>query len=216
MSVTDNNSPAMPAETLPNRRGRSRVLVYGALALALTLTACGGSSPDTTADQDDTAAASSAASDVTQESDNSTGSAASGAPTDTDICALVSKDEAEEAVGASLEDGESKGEIQLVGLVGSCVYRGTDASQGPTVVNMIVLGTTVPRSVFDNEILGDMADGQEVAGLGEIAYSVPGIVVLFDQGLVLSLQIVKEQVPADTAVLADLLGTALDRADALR
>lgn len=68
--------------------------------------------------------------------------------------------------------------------------------------------STVPRSVFDEEIISGATDRQPVSGLGEVAYSVPGIVFLFDQGLVLSLEIIKEQVPVDTAVIVDLLGTA--------
>lgn len=219
MNVTDYDNRATAAETARGRARRSRLLVYGTLALALSMTACGGS-PDTSATKDDTSApssaASSATSDDTENTGDSAGTAASGIPTDTDFCALVSKDEAEDAAGASLQDGESAGEMQVVGLVGSCIYRGTDPSQGPTVVNIIVLGTTVPRAIFDSEILGDMAEGQAVPDLGEVAYAVPGIVVVFDQGLVLTLEIIKEQMPADTAVIVDLLGRALDRADALR
>jgi len=129
---------------------------------------------------------------------------------------LISKEEAEEAVGASVQDGQSTAENQVLGLVGSCIYQGTDSSQGATVVNLIVLGTTVPREVFDSEIVNDMADGAPVSGLGEVAYAIAGLATVFDQGLVLTLQILNQLVPADAAVITDLLATALDRADALR
>ena len=222
MTVTRNDVCAPRRQPAVKLRRRAWQVAGILMAVMLALGACGGSSDDESGSAGNSGGANmgtmtSANADPTQDADANTGSAASGAPTDTDFCSLVTKDEAETAVGGSVEEGTSVGEMQVLGLVGSCVYNGTDSTLGATtVVNIIMLGTTVPRSLFDTEILGDFAEGEQISGLGEVAFAAPGMVVVFDQGLVLTLQILAGQVPADTTVIVELLRTALDRAAALR
>lgn len=220
----------LPAKALkPSASHHARALLACvALALALALTACGGSSKPSASttlassgNSAGTAASTAPSSAGTSGSASGSGSGATGSTTGGGFCALVSADEARTVLGVVVKPGVSvKAAAQSAGPAGSCLYLSPDSQ---SQVNLGVLGNKVPRAVFDQQLKGGAGgDAMLVSGLGETAFSVPGVVFVYDHGLVLSLQILKHAVTighaaaVDTAVITDLLRKALSRAGFLR
>ncbi|PZS15558.1 MAG: hypothetical protein DLM57_12410, partial [Pseudonocardiales bacterium] len=148
------------------------------------------------------------------------GGGASGTGPSAAFCSLVTLDEARAALGGPVKPGLDRAtRSSPFPGGGSCLYNGTTSVIGASyVVNVIVLGTKIPRSVYDSEFKGNPDAGPitPVPGLGEDAFSVPGVVSVFDHGLVMALEIVKNSRPADIAVIVGLLRKALARAGGLR
>jgi hypothetical protein len=196
-----------------------RLLACGTLALALGLTACGGSakSPQSIGSgPGDTPAATSGSTAGAR----STGSGATGASAGGDFCSLVTADQARAILGRAVQPGLPRSGTTPAGVSGSCIYKDAHIVVGKpgTIVNIMVLGTKVPRAVYDQELKGnpDAPDITPLSGLGEDAFSIPGVVTVFDHELVLSLQIMKDGVPVDAVTITDLLRTALGRAGNLK
>lgn len=221
MIPSDRDTPAQPAGWPAPRS----LLACGTLVLALVLSACGGgktsdkksgsgSSPAATSAS--TSAATSAAPSAAPP--GSAGSGSSFHPGG-DFCSLVTAAEAAAVVGTQLLPGVSRTASGPAGQGGSCLYNATQRVVGkPTVVHVIVLGTKIPRTVYDQQLKGNPNAGPitPVSGLGDDAFAIPGVVTVFDHGLVLSLEIIKNGVPADTATITDLLRKALSRAGNVR
>jgi hypothetical protein len=220
MSVTEFDSTARASTWREPRT----LLACSTLALALALTACGGSAKSSQSKgsgSGSTPAATNVATKSAPATAGSTagaGSAGSGSTSlkpGGDFCSLVTLDQARAVLGRAVAPGLSRTGATPGGVSGSCVYKDKPAvGKPPTVVNMMVLGSTFPRAAYDQELKGnpDAPVMTPVSGLGEDAFSIPGVVTLFDHGLVLSLQIMKDGVPVDTATITDLLRVALGRA----
>ncbi|HEY8827728.1 MAG TPA: hypothetical protein VIM17_08215 [Jatrophihabitantaceae bacterium] len=216
MSVTEFDTTARASTWREPRT----LLACGTLALALALTACGGSAkPSQNKGPGSGGTPAATGTSTTTSSAATSGSAAGGGSTGTsaggDYCSLVTRDEAQAVLGRAVQPGLSRSGTTPAGVSGSCIYNDANPVVGkPAVVNVIVLGTKIPRSVYDQELKGDpdAPDIKPLSGLGEDAFFIPGVVTVFDHGLVLSLEIIKDGVPVDTATITDLLRTALGRA----
>lgn len=208
--------PMLPA---PLWRTPRSLVAGGTLTLALALSACGGSGKSPQQNRPASGGSAGAAGVVTKPvPPASQSSAGTGAPTSHvggDFCSLVSAGEAQAVLGEPVQPGVSHAGAGPAGLAGSCLYKVTKPDpQAPTVVNVIVLGTKIPRSIYDQELKHDPQGGdvKPLSGLGEDAFFLPGIVTVFDHGLVLSLEIIKGGRPVDTAAITQLLRKALGRA----
>ncbi|MEP7020513.1 MAG: hypothetical protein ABI808_07675 [Pseudonocardiales bacterium] len=214
---------AIDTATPPRGRtcARPRVLTAAALALTLALTGCGGSAKPAKQKAAGTGASSVVAGSTAPASPTTAAAGTGSQPSTTDgggFCSLVTAEEAHAIVGIELTPGRSRTGPGPAGPAGSCLYKAaTPDPKAPTVVQVIVLGTKVPRSVYESELKHDPEGGPTTAvpGLGEDAFSIPGIVTVFDHGLVLTLEVVKGGRPGDTAAVVALVRTALSRAGAL-
>ncbi len=219
MTVTTYDLPARALQPSAAHHNRAP-LACAALALGLALTACGGS----TKPSSNTASVSSGSSAIsaTSTAPSSAGTSGGGATSrvGSDVCSRVSAAEAQAVVGESLEPGVPvKGHYPAAyGTSGSCLY--TNGFQTPSKmaqVNVNVLGTTFPRSEFNQFVKADAGSAATpVTGLGETAISIPGAVFVYDHGIALFLQIVKSTETVDPAVIINLLRKALSRAGSLR
>ena len=202
------------AETCQWRRSLATV------AVVLALAACGGGSSGgdaaTSNTRNGSGGASSSSSSRVAESSRST--ASSSVPADKgDFCRLVTKKEAEAALGKAVQAGVSTAAGTPFGPGGSCIYRATDISATAiSLLNVGVLGDHVPRSVFDEQAEAKVgANGQPVAGLGEVAFFLPGpgggVVFLFDHGVWLQVQVAGATGSAGVDQMAELARKALGR-----
>jgi len=99
------------------------------------------------------------------------------------------------------------------------VYASINFTQkSQTLVNVGFYGNKVSRSQFDQEVASKLgAQAKPVPGLGEAAIYVNGVVVVFDHGSALQIQIVKENVPSkDLPLLTALARKALERSSEVR
>lgn len=218
MTVLEHDEPA----TAPRHSPQRRILACGSLAVVLGLAACGGSAKPSPNKAPAGSAGSSAAATATTSAPRASGSAPGSGSANASpggaFCSLVTADEAQAVVGEPLAPGLSRAGAAGAGLSGSCLYKpGTPVLAKPTVVNVIVLGTKFPRAVYDSQLKGNpnATDIKPLAGLGEDAFYVPGVVTVFDHGVVIALEIIKDGRPVDTATIAALLRKALGRAGSL-
>ncbi|HJQ44304.1 MAG TPA: hypothetical protein VJ831_14545 [Jatrophihabitantaceae bacterium] len=140
-------------------------------------------------------------------------------PSKVNLCRLVSKAEAEHAAaGAPMGAGKNTVTTEAsIGLVGSCAYRASDSkAHSGTAVTVVILGTTVTQAAFEKQIKSKAPEARPLAGLGDGAFTIPGIVFTFYQGLVLSLQVSVNATPADPATIVPLARLALKRTSFLR
>lgn len=205
------SQPTAPAPAWRTPRG---LLSCGTLALALALSACSGSgkSPQQNgpASGSSAGAAGVASESAPPTSQSPAGTRAPAVHAGGGFCSLVSADEAHTVLGVPVQPGVSRTGAGPAGRAGSCLYKVTKPDPSvPSVVNVIVLGTKIPRSIYDQELRHDRTP---LSGLGEDAFSIPGVVTVFDHGLVLSLEIIKGGRPVETAVITQLLRKALGRA----
>lgn len=177
------------------------------LAVALTA-ACGGSTPK---------ASSPAGSGPAKPAAGSAATRTGGA---TDFCRLVTRDEAQAAVGKPLLAGVSLPvKVTVGGRQGNCKYLSSyvnPATHSKSLVSVIVLGTKLTRAQYDDVVSEAGASAKPISGLGETAIFFSGIVATFDHGVALTLQIVRDDrsVPSED-VMTKLAGTALGRARGL-
>lgn len=184
-----------------------------ALVLALVLGACGGGGDD--GDGDDGGSGSAAASSTTgvaedgEGGDDAEGDGESNdASASGDACRLITKGEAEALTGKALDDGVASASESPVGDVGSCVYKILENGRVTTIVNVAIVGTRVPRDVYDAEMSGETP----VQGVGDVASLVqPGILSVFDDGVALSVQVLVDLAPATTDDLVEVAKKALER-----
>jgi len=191
-----------------------------AVVLTVLLVGCGGDGDDVdTAANDGTGTAETGAATDDDNDDNDDGDG-DGADDDGaeasepggDLCRLVTRDEAEAIVGRPLDDGRASETDGPSGTVGSCVYMIAEGGTATTIVNVAVVGTTLTREQFDAELAGDAPDAESVTGVGEVALLVqPGVLMVFDGGVALSVQILVDGQGAATDVLVDVAAKALDR-----
>lgn len=220
MTATDYETPATAGGWLPARL----LLIGGTLAVTLALSACGGSAkPSKKAAQTGGGSSSSASTSASAPTSAAGGASSSGGGNTTKpgggFCSLLTADEAQTVVGTPLSPGLPRSGNGPAGPAGSCLYKAAKPVAGlPTVVQVIVLGTKFPRAVYDQELRHDpdAPDIKALPGLGEDAFFIPGVVTVFDHGLVMSVQAVTGGHPVDTAVITDLLRKALSRAGGLR
>lgn len=194
--------------------GARRVLGCGAVAVALVLSACGGSASPA----HQTAAGAGAASSSVVTAGSPAGGGSSGTGAKGDFCILVSADEAQAVLGVPVQPGLSRAGTGPGGLGASCQYKPTNDTGPATELKVIVLGTHISRSVYDQHIKGAAIPGSitPVPGLGQDAFATTGTVTVFDHGLVLTLVIIKGGNFAAAAVITALLRKALTRATGLR
>jgi hypothetical protein len=217
-----------PSPTTPAPAVRRRVLwASTALTFALVLAGCGSSSRSSSNSTTVRSAAAGGAATTASSSSSSSAAASSVVPSAPsapsahaggDYCSLITAAEARAVVGEDLKPGLSRTATtpKIGGESGSCLYKPAQ-TKVLTLVNLIVVGTKIPRSVFDTEIKSpDAGPTKPVSGLGETAFAVPGIVTVYDHGLVLALEILKGGNAVPTATLAAMLRTALGRAGGLR
>jgi hypothetical protein len=136
-----------------------------------------------------------------------------------DYCTLITAAEARGAVGKPVGVGLTGPAQQTpVGPAGGCRYLATGTSvDSKTIVSVVVLGNKVTRAEYNQELLAKMNGSTPVAGLGETAVYIPGLVAVFDHGLAVTVQVVTKNVPStDVALLSGLARHVLDRADGLR
>lgn len=204
---------------------RRRLTQAGAVAvgMALVLAACGGSSsagrntapssPATTAGSGATPASSST-DPASVQSGGKSDSQPAGAY---DFCRLVSRAEAEAILGKPSKDPKHTSSKTPLGPVGSCAYLSTDFTlKSQSIVNIVYLGNKISRAQYDQETSDLRAQGKPVAGLGEAAIFIPGLIAVFDHGVGLTVQIVKGSVPADRELLTELAHKTLDRTGEVR
>lgn len=206
--------------TAPTRPSRMPLLVCG-LTAVLALAACGSSSTPssksapgssaTTVNRPATTASSAPAAASSPVPPLASAHAGGG------YCSLVTADEARAVVGKDLAPGVSRtGTTPVIGgKSGSCLYRSVHPTT-LTLVNLVVVGTKIPRSVFDTEINSNANKTTPVSGLGETAFGMPGIVTVYDHGLVLALEIIKNGKAVAATTIIALLRGALSRAGGLR
>jgi len=118
-----------------------------------------------------------------------------------------------------LKVGIRSSEMTPLGHGGGCVYASINFTQkSQTLVNVGFYGNKVSRSQFDQEVASKLgAQAKPVPGLGEAAIYVNGVVVVFDHGSALQIQIVKENVPSkDLPLLTALARKALERSSEVR
>lgn len=195
----------------------SAVVGVGALVGCADDPADEGASPETTVDAPDTTADSTSESTTTTEATDGTAAPPDTSPPATDdLCRILSADEAEAILGGPVTELNNTSTDGPLGLSGSCGYRATsdtDPVAVQTLVNVVVLGTTITIEQFEQELFGDQPDAAEVTGVGERALLLPGgdSLIVFDGGTVVSVQILIARQPVDQSVLADVATTALDR-----
>lgn len=216
-----------PSGTTRPEPSRSRMVwTSGALAAVLALAGCGSSSGSSSnSASGGTATAAGRSSAATTSTSPARADASSAAPTAAqtvhaggDYCSLITAAEARAVAGEELAPGVSRtGTTPTIGgQSGSCLYKAAHPKT-LTLVNLIVVGTKIPRSLFDTEIKSkDTGPTTPVPGLGETAFAVAGIVTVYDHGLVLALEIIKGGKAVPTTTLTAMLRTALSRAGGLR
>jgi hypothetical protein len=222
-ALTPGAPPTLPQSTSSRRR---TIWASTALATLLSLTACSSSSsPSSKATAGGSAAAADRSTATASSPVSNPSSALSGAVSTHPsahagggYCSLLTADEARAVVGDGLAPGVSRTAPtpKIGGHTGSCVYKLVHPTTAATVVNLIVLGTKIPRSLFDTEITQSADKSRPVPGLGEEAFGSAGLVTVYDHGLVLALEILKGGKPVAAATLVAMLRTALSRAGGLR
>jgi hypothetical protein len=188
------------------------------VALALTFAACSSSSkpaansPAVGSTTGSTSAASSTSASAASSS-TSAGAASSLPSGSFDFCRLITQDEAQAAVGKPVKVGIRSSQQSPLGPVGGCVYGSTDTTQtSRTLVNVVFLGNKLTRALFDQQVSAKVGSAAKpVAGIGEKAIYFTGIIAVFDHGIALTVQTVKDNVPGTEAVLTVLAHKALDR-----
>ena len=184
------------------RRRVSAVLVA---VLVLLTAACGGGGDDDDGVSTDTGASTTTtgATSSDEGGDDPAAEEAKG-----DLCRLVTKAEADAVTGKDVGVGTATSSESPVGEVGSCVYKIVDGGRATTIVNVTIVGTEVPRDLYDAE----MAGGTAVTGVGTAASLVqPGILSVFDDGVALSVQVLVDLAPATTDDLVEVAKKALER-----
>ncbi|MEP6598011.1 MAG: hypothetical protein ABJB98_01015 [Actinomycetota bacterium] len=199
-------------------RGR-RLAPWGVAALALVLTACGGGSKSaskSTIPAGQGSSASSAAGSATTAAATATGGSGP-----FDFCRLITQAEAQDAVGKPLAAGVSTSGQSVPGhLAGGCKYLSATfnpQTSRKSLVQAIYLGK-MTRSQFDQVTTGPgKIETKPVSGLGEVALYAPGLLTWFDQGIALTIQVVRDDGSSpDVAVLTGLAHKVTDRAGDLR
>lgn len=200
----------------------------GLVALTVVLTSCGGSSKPagtnspSVAGSPGSSTASSAPVSESTPATTASSAAASGAPTlpggSFDFCRLITSDEAQAAAGKPVKTGHRSSSTSPLGPVGGCVYLTKDTSTtSRSLVNVVFLGNKLTRALFDQQVTAKVgSQAQPVPGLGEKAIYFTGIIAVFDHGIALTVQIVKDNVPGSVATLTGLAHKALDRAGDVR
>lgn len=204
--------------------GRSRplptaVVIAGLLLLGLSASGCGpggkrAASGPPASDTSVTASAP-ASSDPPQAADN--GARAGGLG----LCKLVTHEEAVTAIGRPIAAGvEVSGEVSPGGPTGNCKYvnRSSDPAK-VAVVSISTLGNHLTRAQFDSLFEGtDKAQSTQVTGVGESASVIAGggVIIAFDRGLVLSLQVVHGDERGSRDLLVAMMRKALERSADLR
>lgn len=197
--------------TRPLRRQAGKGAATGMLLFALT--ACtGGSAGSTTGSNSPSASSSSSHSATSGPTQASAAAAVEG-----DFCRLLSNGEAQAALGKPVKAGVSTRSDTPFGPGGGCIYRAKDISSSSiSLVNVILFGDKIPRSVFDQQALAKLGSTAHlVAGLGEVARFVGGpgggLVVVFDHGRWLTVQVVNATKTSGVTQLTQLTRTALGR-----
>ena len=191
----------------------SRWVAAGVLAAVLALAGCGSDdSPSATGTMAEPASSTTAAAAASSPPD----SPATAVATDTDLCRMVTKSEAEAVLGTVVGEGIMSASEGPLGLVGSCRYRATnDTAQAVrSVVNVVVVGTRITAAQFDEQLAADApdADAEAVAGVGDKALLIQeGILAVFDGRAAITVQAVHDGMPLKRSILVDLAKKALDR-----
>lgn len=134
-----------------------------------------------------------------------------------DFCRLVSSAEAEAILGKPAKDARRTSSKTTLGPVGSCAYLSTDYTlKSQSIVNVIYLGNKITRAQYDQETSDLRANAKPVAGLGESAIFIPGLIAVFDHGVAMTVQVIKGSVPADLALLTALAHKTLERTGEVR
>ena len=209
-------------------RGR-RLTQGGTVAVAMTfaLAACGSGSGSAGRNAAPSAPATSAGSGATPTSSSAEGSVQSGSGSGSgsgsesagtyDFCRLVSSAEARAILGKPVKVQNHSSSKTVLGPVGSCAYFSTDYTlKSQSVVNVIYLGNKITRAQYDQETSDLRAKAKPVAGLGEAAIFIPGIIAVFDHGVAVTIQVIKGSVPADGALLTALARKTLERTGEVR
>lgn len=194
------------------------------MALTFALAACGSSSNSAGKDAATSAPATSAGAGATPASSSTdSGSVQSGSESGSqpagayDFCRLVSPAEAQAILGKPVKVQNHSSSKTALGPVGSCAYFSTDYTlKSQSVVNVIYLGNKITRAQYDQQISKLGAAAKPVPGLGEAAMFIPGLIGVFDHGIGMTVQVIKNSVPADGAVLTGLAHETLDRAGEVR
>ena len=176
----------------------SRWVSAGGLVAALALAGCGSDDSPGTSGTTTTAA----------------GAATTSVATDTDLCRMVTKSEAEAVLGTAVGDGIMSASEGPLGLVGSCRYRAiNDTAQAVrSVVHVVVVGTRVTAAQFDEQLAADAPNAEAVTGVGDKALLIQeGILAVFDGRAAITVQAVHDGKPLNRAILVDLARKALDR-----
>lgn len=203
---------------------RGRWLTQGgavAVALAFALTACGSSSNSAGKDAAPSAPATSAGSGATS-STTSGSEQTDGAPTSQgaggyDFCQLITSAEAQAILGKPVKVKNHSSSKTALGPVGSCAYFSTDYTlQSQSVVNVIYLGNKITRAQYDQQVSKLGVGAKPVSGLGEAAMFIPGLIGVLDHGVGMTIQVIKNNVPADVALLTALAHTTLERTGDIR
>jgi hypothetical protein len=199
--------------------GRRTVRAACAFVLVVMFAAaCGGGGGGSASSSQASASGAASSSGATASSSSSGGQAsgsdagASTAADKGDLCRLVTKAEAESATGRSFGDPRSTEREGPGGTIGSCVYSIVTNGAASTIVNIIVLGTKITREQFEGQLASDAPTATSVDGVGEVALlSQPGALVVFDRGVVISVQMLVEYQPIGTDVLVTFARRALER-----
>ncbi len=195
--------------TTQRRAGWVGVAVLAGLLLA----ACGGGGDDSLDTASVTTTDASAKSQPDADgTDDADGAAATTVLKSDDFCRVVTKAEAEAVTRKTFDAGTGTSSDGPLGGIGSCVYKIIEGGRVTTIVNIVVVGTKVPRDVYDKEIAGDAPDAKAVSGAGESALLIqPGLLSVFDDGVALSVQVLINSAPGSTDDLVALAKKALDR-----
>lgn len=193
----------------------SRWVSAGVLVAVLALAGCGSDdSPSTSGTTTTTAGATGTSSSTAAAASSPPENPATTVATDTNLCRMVTKSEAEAVLGTAVGDGIMSASEGPLGLVGSCRYRATNdtAPAVRSVVNIVIVGTRVTVAQFDEQLAADAPDAEAVAGVGDKALLIQeGILAVFDGGAAITVQALHDGTPLNRSILVDLAKKALDR-----
>lgn len=111
-------------------------------------------------------------------------------PDDDWVCALLTTEEVEAAVDTPVKITVAHARDTANGLQGNCLYFADDHLTGVTIS---LIGTSMPKTVFDAMTREVPKEAQPVSGLGEDAVAIPvgpggaGTVSVYDHGILLFL-----------------------------